>query len=219
MNRVLSSTLCACLALLLPACSHLQLRGSQKEEKYITSSAGITAGMTRAEVYAVLPPVGTPQALPPRLVWFLGAGYYSYHYELHNLPDGRSVAVIYRLEDIDEYPQSDVHPDNVERMFQQTVQPLIAGKPRENQADRSFTMDEVDEMYASKTDWVASAENRADVVHLVSEIRETPTNEEIQAEIRDSIFTVPQGTSLDILLNPPPVRDVDLGVKVLGLDR
>ncbi len=66
----------------------------------------IHQGMTRRQVYAVLPPYRRPVAVPPQLTGCIGVEFYSYHREVHRIDAHRYVEILYRLANRTEYPVS-----------------------------------------------------------------------------------------------------------------
>ncbi len=98
MKRIASLSLC----LLISGCAgfHFEKPGSGKDQTLIAFSEiveGIPMGITRRQLYAMLPPAQTPIARPPVMVSMAGVPFFSEHEEMHPLAEGLCVDVFYQL--------------------------------------------------------------------------------------------------------------------------
>ena len=104
----------------------------------------IHQGMTRRQVYAVLPPYRRPVAVPPHLTRCMGVAFFSSHREVHRIDAHRYVEILYRLADHTEYPVSTLNG---------TKKIDLAGL-----------------LYLSNLPTAPSAQNRHDVVYRATDV-------------------------------------------------
>jgi hypothetical protein len=77
---------------------------SARRRAYERLLSFIEPGMTRRQIYALLPPRRTPSALPPSVFAVAGIPIYAHHSELHSLDADFSLFVQYRVANRREYP-------------------------------------------------------------------------------------------------------------------
>ena len=85
---------------------------SARRRSYEKLLTFIEPGMTRRQLYALVPPRKTPTATPPSLSTVIGVAMFSPHTEQHELDHDFSLRVQYRLARISEYPMRSF-PQNI----------------------------------------------------------------------------------------------------------
>jgi hypothetical protein len=96
------------LAALLPSCALTPERREQvaRQKHYEQLLARVKPGMTRRQLYAILPPIGVPIATPPQCSAIIGFAHFTPLMETHLLDADFSLRTQFRVAKVSEYPSA-----------------------------------------------------------------------------------------------------------------